>query len=259
MFLPVPSQPDCVTAWREAIRAVDAERGHEAHNVVLDITDPLAGTTRSDPRIAVVDDFLRARAKPVATVANTIFPQALYHSFGSSRFFDVFHDQVLCKAGSGKVRWSGYYFERMTKVPVAGGEPLNQLQDVVGRLKNPRVRAKNKYEVAVFDPSRDVDNSPYGGQCLSHLSFKVVPGNARQVLSLTVIYRNHYYIEKLLGNLIGLGHLMEFVAHESGLDVGHLTVVSTHAEVDQPDNCKRSDIRGLLGSFDHTAAGSMTG
>jgi hypothetical protein len=35
--------------------------------------------------------------------------------------------------------------------------------------------------------------------------------------------------EKLLGNLVGLGRLMSFVAREGGLGVGALTVVSTHA------------------------------
>ena len=42
MYLPVPSQPDCASAWREAVRAVDAKRDHEAYNVILDIDDPTA-------------------------------------------------------------------------------------------------------------------------------------------------------------------------------------------------------------------------
>lgn len=76
-----------------------------------------------------------------------------------------------------------------------------------------------------------MDLSPYGGQCLSFLSFKLLPGSPR-TLTLTAIYRNHYYTEKLLGNLIGLGRLMEFVAAETKTKVGHLVVHSTHAQID---------------------------
>ena len=58
------------------------------------------------------------------------------------------------------------------------------------------------------------------------------------------MYRNHFYIEKLLGNLIGLGRLMAFVARETNLNVGALTVVSTHAEIDQPGRVRRRRYRG---------------
>jgi hypothetical protein len=60
-----------------------------------------------------------------------------------------------------------------------------------------------------------------------------MPGSPKTLL-LTAQYRNHYYIEKLLGNLIGLGRLMAFVAHETGSKVGSLTVLSTHAQIDAP-------------------------
>jgi hypothetical protein len=46
------------------------------------------------------------------------------------------------------------------------------------------------------------------------------------------MYRNHYYITRLLGNLIGLGRLQKFVADQVGLKLGSLTVISTHAELD---------------------------
>jgi thymidylate synthase len=144
----------------------------------------------------------------------------------------------------------------MIQYPVAEGDAPNQLWDIVGRLKNEGVRALNKFELSLFDPVRDVDNSPYGGQCLSFISFKVIPG-AEKTLTLTAMYRNHFYIEKLLGNLIGLGRLMDFVAHEADLKVGALTVISTHAEIDQPRRngkaASRSDITAMIARFDQAA------
>jgi hypothetical protein len=92
----------------------------------------------------------------------------------------------------------------------------------------------------------DVDGSPYGGQCLSFLSFHLQPGSPKTLL-LTAQYRNHYYVEKLLGNLIGLGRLMSYVASETGAKVGSLTVLSTHATIDMPVPCTRQDVISLLG------------
>jgi hypothetical protein len=68
------------------------------------------------------------------------------------------------------------------------------------------------------------------------------------------MYRNHFYIEKLLGNLIGLGRLMAFVAREADLRVGALTVISTHAEIDLPNRGRRSDLAAMIARFDQAAA-----
>jgi hypothetical protein len=73
-------------------------------------------------------------------------------------------------------------------------------------------------------------------------------------VTLTAVYRNHFYIEKLLGNLIGLGRLMAFVARESNLNVGALTVVSTRAEIDKPGGVRRPDIDAMIARFDQFGA-----
>ncbi|MCX8253704.1 MAG: hypothetical protein OTI36_06945 [Beijerinckiaceae bacterium] len=203
-----------------------------------------------------IDAFLLSkRVKAVETVANTIFPLALYRRYGSPALFDRFTKNVLPKVKRKSDRWSGYYFERMIALPQdGGGEPINQLADIIARLRDPAVLARNKFELSVFDPARDVDKSPYGGQCLSFGSFKLRSEGKHDRLDLTVMYRNHFYIEKLLGNLIGLGRLMDFVAKEAELLVGALTVVSTHAQVDlpgkPPTTSTRSDIAHLLARCD---------
>ena len=60
VYLAVKPQPDCASAWLEAVRAVDAQPGHEAHNVVIDVADPTAGATLAHPVVACVDEFLIA-------------------------------------------------------------------------------------------------------------------------------------------------------------------------------------------------------
>lgn len=175
MYLPVPPQPDCVSAWREAVALVDARQGHHEFNVVIDVADPLARANLTDPVVAAVDAFFgKHGAKRIETVANTIFPAALYRRHGSPLFFDRFRDNVLPKVRNKGDRWSGYYFERMMQLPQLKGEPINQLSDIIRRLKDPSISALNKFELSVFDPARDVDDSPYGGQCLSFASFKPI-------------------------------------------------------------------------------------
>ena len=250
MYLAIPTQPDCATAWLAAVKAVDAHDHHEAANVIVDVANPTLGGDLSHPVVAKVDSFLRGFDKSVETVANTIFPRALYRRHGHPEFIKFFHEKVLDRVRKGD-KWSGYYFERMTSLPVVGrAKPLDQLSYLIDRLKNPDNPSKNKYEVSLFDPDRDLNGSVYGGQCLSFLSFHVHEADGVRTLRLTAQYRNQYYIEKLLGNLIGLGRLLEYVAKESKLAVGSLTIVSTHAHVDVPKTsvvkATRSEVTRLI-------------
>ncbi len=257
MYLAIPPQPDCASAWLESVKRVNAEPGREASNVVIDVADPTAGAAASHPIVAHVNNFLIARAKPVETIANTIFPLALYYRYKMPDFIAAFHARVLPKVRS-TARWSGYYFERMTSMPVHGSdEPVDQLSRMIDRIKNNA--SLNKHEISLFDPGRDVTGSPYGGQCLSFLSFhlKSGGGNGPKTLLLTAQYRNHYYVEKLLGNLIGLGRLMAFVAAETSTKVGALTVISTHAEIDTP-KANRQAIMDLMEACTPAAAAAQS-
>lgn len=253
MYLPVPSQPDCFSAWREAVRLVDAETGHQAYNVVIDVANPIARATMADPAVAAVSTFLDEHGKkPIETVSNTIFPAGLYTRYGAPEFFDRFRDDVLPKVRRSEA-WSGYYFERMMQLPQLEGAPINQLWEIVERLRNPNVRALNKFELSIFDPVRDVNDSPYGGQCLSFASLKLIGKPDARRLSMTAFYRNHFYVEKLLGNLIGLGRLLRFLATEGGVGLGSLTVVSTHAEIDMA-KWGRAELIELLARCDQESA-----
>jgi hypothetical protein len=134
VYLAVKPQPDCASGWLEAVRQVDGQPGHEAHNVLVDVADPTAAATLAHPVVACVNEFLTARGKSVETIANTIFPQALYDRYGHPAFIERFHKRVLPKVRSNK-RWSGYYFERMTNLPKVGGGVLDQLSREIERMR----------------------------------------------------------------------------------------------------------------------------
>lgn len=99
---------------------------------------------------------------------------------------------------------------------------------------------RNAYEMTIFDPARDAGKVS-NRQCLSFLSFKLTDDNR---LLLTVMYRNHAYIARGLGNFIGLGRLMAFVAAETRADMGSLTCISTHAEIDYGKTNKDGVVEG---------------
>jgi thymidylate synthase len=140
----------------------------------------------------------------------------------------------------------------MIDFPSQSGGSIDQLWHIVKRIRDKNNRSLNKFELSLFDPERDVDDSPYGGQCLSFLSFKLLPGSDKR-LALTAMYRNQYYIEKLLGNLIGLGRLIEFVANEGQVGVGPLIVISTHAEIDHPGKSGQTKGGDVVDLFERCA------
>jgi hypothetical protein len=134
----------------------------------------------------------------------------------------------------------------LRKKVVSGGNRIREINPlcilinkIKGQLETRTMRAA--YEMNMLDgddlielPIHDAGSdsrSTRGQPCLSHLSFKLLP-NERQVM-LTALYRRHYYVEKALGNLLGLAQLLGFVAAETGLDVGPLICHSTLADLDR--------------------------
>lgn len=64
-------------------------------------------------------------------------------------------------------------------------------------------------------------------------------------LHMIALYRNHYYVPKTLGNLLGLGRLLGFIARESGFEVGTLTLNSTSAHLDT-EGWGKGDVTSLV-------------
>lgn len=233
MFLPRLSRLRPSEAWLAASIAVHALPAHEGHHVIIDVDDPVGETDNDRAVITELDTYLAEHSENgflVRTVANTIFPQSTYEDHGAPDFYEVYIDKVFPKLKRSPRDW-GRYFERMIAYPTSGG-PHNLLEKMIGKMKrnvDSGAPYRNIYELPIYNPIKDAEGPPRGGQCLSFLSFKL---DKEQRLFLSAVYRNHYYTEKLLGNIIGLGRLMQFIADETGLTVGPLSILSTHAVVD---------------------------
>jgi hypothetical protein len=223
-----------------AVETLLESKGNSRFNLVIGIKDPVV-LTPSDERIcALVDSFFRSNASlPLITVANTIFPGGFYRDGGAQAVYEEFPASYeLTKEGWGT--YAGRLFH--DKVEMKGGNgPICRIERLVAKLRTNAnaIKMRASYEADILDTIVDEDVSTYqagtdaglgiGQPCLAHLSFKL---HADMTVSLTAVYRSQYYVAKALGNFIGLGQLLAFVAAEADLRPGYLVCHATLAELD---------------------------
>jgi len=249
VYLPIDSQPSNARAWLAAATSVQAAGG-DAHNVIIDIANPLAADAIDMGIMNHVDCFLRAHnVNTLSGVANTIFPLSTLRHHGPEAFYDAYRERVLPRMMKMTRDW-GRYFDRLTawkKVKDGKVEIINPLQDLVvfmrDQIESERTY-RNTYEMTIYDPARDAGKVS-NRQCLSFLSFKLTQDNR---LLLTVMYRNHAYVARGLGNFVGLGRLQAFVAEQVGAQLGSLTCISTHAEIDHSTRNRNGVVEGWTGT-----------
>jgi hypothetical protein len=237
--------PDISTAWIRACRALLNINKHRGYHTVVRILDP----REDDPSVrAELDRILTAKGKQaVRTVANTIFPTALA---GNSRT----HDELVSRykalyPAARRLHNSnrlGTYFQRLIDYPGRGGN-VDQVGAVIRQLRrqaelpNPKTAC---YEANLVDPATTAgepwtastpirvpgkDNGIMDFPCLSHCSFQL---DRFSRLHLAALYRSQYMVEKAYGNYVGLGDLLAYVAQQSGLQTGTLTVMAGYAQLD---------------------------
>jgi hypothetical protein len=235
---------DLSRAWVEALDLLVAGDGKAVNlNVAF-----AAG--RDDERIrAAVDEFLAnlnaVRDKPVwpvQTVANTIFPEALYHPHlgaeAAPRLYENYRLSMCLQRQSENQYDRDTYFNRLIAYPVADGS-WNQLDYHVKRLAKQATRssqASSVYELGISHPLDaelrlqvpGVDKRLYWFPCLSHISLTLVRGQ----LHMTAVYRNQTFITRAYGNYLGLSRLLAFLATETNTTPGEIEVVATHADAE---------------------------
>jgi hypothetical protein len=245
----------CVDAWLQATEYLLDNKA--AYNIVLGIQQP-DRLSPSDFQVqGHVNDFLlKHDAYPLCTVATTIFPGSEFLHGGARAVYEEFPKTFpTIKEG-----WGTYAMRLLTKsLPIKDSTKLQSpLEQLVAKMKKQRKtsRMRSIYEASLLE-SEDVltdipiyqaatDAKHIRGRylpCLSHLSFKLLPNDT---VSLTAIYRYHYYVERALGNLFGLAQLLGFVASEVGVQTGPLICHSTYAVLDTEGGWDKHDVERLL-------------
>jgi hypothetical protein len=244
-------------AWVEAMERLVELPGGKAVN--FNVAFPADGV--DDQRVSEeIDAFLRERelrsedheVLEVGTVANTIFPDALYHHHlgdaAAARLYENY--ELSMRMHRRRKRDKDTYFNRLTAYPVVADQSkkldmelapngtFNQLDYHVRRLRGQRTSAhlSSSYEMGLshpFDAELRVhaplrDKRMSGFPCLSHISLTL----ADDRVHMTATYRNQTFITRAYGNYLGLARLLRFVATETGARPGEVEVVATHADAE---------------------------
>jgi hypothetical protein len=248
----------CVDAWLQACdyllsRTAD---GWRAYTLVLEIAEPIALPEGDRAVVMLVDRFLASRGGlPINSVVNTLFPALLYQRHGAAGLAQRYLTEIYPSLKRHRDwKWGTYaqrLFQRLDQV----GTDIKPLETLITKLRSQlalKGPQRAVYELSTVEPFLDIPiydptldrNRPIGGPCLTHLSVKLT---ADQRLILTGFYRSHFYIQRALGNLLGLAHLQHFIAKEAGLKMGPLVCHSSMAQLEsQSGKWGKTDVTELI-------------
>jgi hypothetical protein len=237
--------------WLSAVEYLEDCPDQEDFDVILHVAEPTVLSSQDAAVYREVDRFLTGHgAFSIHTVAETIFPLDEYLRSGAKGVFNEFPSKIRAiQKGRSDSNWGSYAY-RLLRQQDARGEIFNPLEELVAKISaHGKYRASFELnagrpleeDIPFYDAVTD-SKRLYGGPCLSHLSIKVHDGKVR----LNATYRSHYYVKRLLGNLVGLGRLQYFVAKETKLEISALTINSTFACLDSGS----SDTGGRWGKRD---------
>jgi len=220
MSVVVIEENTALQAWREGVTALFASGG-SCNNIITTVLDPCH--IDSSWLVDHSPDTVSEKGNDIRDVANTIFPEKLLRSATSrDHLYEMYlkrHDRV--RHWKGHHHGWGTYFERLVRFPPDG---VNQLERVIGKLISWPTRNTTGL---VFHLSSPIDAPrTRGGPCWH---FGEILWNADGILDLVVVYRNHDFYNKVLGNFIGLGRLLKFICDETGKTPGRLVCHSVHA------------------------------
>lgn len=218
-----------VDAWRAAAQRVLDRATYRIPNLVTDITEPTvfdrAWLTTYDPLAVGAKD----RLSPVVKV---LFPYAGRRP-GETRaqFYERWNRALRRNRDLGFLvaKW-GTYFERLTTF---AGE-TNQLENIITALATWKLKPAAALVAHLSSPSLDAIQ-PMGSPCLQFIEVL----RRDDQIDLVAVYRNHDFLNKALGNYIGLGRLLHFIATESGIAPGTLTCHSVHAYCNSPTKLRQ--------------------
>ncbi len=186
-------------------------------NVVVTIKDPIfcdpSWLVRFDPQA------VKASGDRIRDVINTLFPEKTWRNSASRVDFYERYERAHRRAKSR--RW-GTYFGRLIRFGTKG---TNQLERVIYALNNWTNTPHAALTVHLSSPDTD-SLAPLGAPCW-HFGEFICPDST--TIDLVVVYRNHDYFNKALGNFIGLARLLNFVCLQTGRKPGRLVCHSVRA------------------------------
>jgi hypothetical protein len=246
--LVVIDRPNLSLAWAEAFALINMAPKHRLMPLTISFGGFANGDVVEDAAIRAALDaaLIASEMQKVQTVANTIFPQALWRAAKGHRqtlYAGYLENLPEYVAMEPQKNGRGLYFgrliaydidpksgERLTHIPDGAiPENGNQLEFVIQRCKK-GVRA-SAFQISVFDPARDHLSTPYlGFPCLQHVTF--VPDFHDGTVGLNAFYATQQLFEKAYGNYLGLARLGLFFASQTGLELTRVTCFAGVEKID---------------------------
>lgn len=229
-------------AWIDALSVLRENHQH-IYNLIVEIAHPSRPCIENERAQELLEPLLNKDGSlTMNSVSETIFPAWEYFKHGTRGVYDVYPDEIYPAISDLPAnRWGTYAFRLVRRVDCNGKE-FNPLDTLVQKLKSELRNAGPKravYELDVglgglstYEPSKD-RNLRRGGQCLSHVSIKLGP--ERRVY-LTALYRSQFFMQKALGNFLGLARLQDFICRQTGTSAGPLVCHATYATLDTGAN-----------------------
>lgn len=231
-YIPTATGDNCLTAWKAGCRHIIENSAHEFH-LITTIKNPsifdktwLSGY---NPR------SLDSSQASLSDVINTIFPYKLDRFNDREKMYSKYkeiHEKKYRLAGKKKKRW-GTYFARMIDF---GPTHINQIEEIITVLQQDNRHLRTLNPIHISSASEDSLRKRLGNPCLQLVEFLQPEAGT---IDLLAVYRNHDFLNKALGNFIGLGKLLDFVATHSGRNAGRLICHSAQAYTDSKSKLKR--------------------
>lgn len=89
---------------------------------------------------------------------------------------------------------------------------------------------KSAYVVSVWSPAAD-GRRVRGAPCLLSIALQLERRGEEPVMDILALYRNHNFVDRALGNYVGLVHLHQFLCDHTPYVMGTMSCISSHATI----------------------------
>lgn len=230
------SETSLSAAWSRAYLTMTSPPERELSPFLVSIaTDSNGQPVEDDDLRHALDACLdEVKVQKIETVANTIFPHAMWKRSKGNRaklfkdYLEYLPDFVSMEP---KLNSHGLYFARLIGYGTNHKDGViiehlkgrieeegNQLEFIIKACVPGAMRMA--LQASIYDPVRDQTKARQHFPCLQHIAF--VPDFTRKTLSLNAFYAMQLLFVKAYGNWLGLMRLGSFVAGQVGLRFDHL-------------------------------------
>ena len=238
-------------AWVQAVRAACGARKGEVSPLVVSFNVPRGDREDSSLRQSLNEVLVEAGHATVETVANTLFPVALWNrSRPRQQLFDRY---LKILPTLRRLNRRGLYFERLINYPgTRGKQGMNQLDHIIETFKSGTHR-RSALQAAVLHPMTDLTKARQQGfPCLQQIGF--ANHAERGTLTLTAFYPMQYLFERAYGNYLGLSRIGIFMAHEMALSLERVICIAGVGKLE----VAASEFHPLISKFSDALNKSVT-